>query len=93
MSRLSKYVPAAAIALVAGFAGWVATASLQQDFAAYWVAGAARRAGLDPYVNHLGEAGGRAPWDGVSVFAHSRFLYPPIAAAGAYLEIAGGALI
>jgi hypothetical protein len=80
MSRLSKYVPAAAIALVAGFAGWVATASLQQDFAAYWVAGAARNAGLDPYVNHLGDAAAPELWDGVAVFAHSRFLYAPIVA-------------
>jgi Glycosyltransferase family 87 len=65
---------------VAGFAGWVAQASLQQDFAAYWVAGAARRAGLDPYVNHVGSAVAPALWDGVAVFAHSRFLYPPIVA-------------
>lgn len=76
----SRYVAAAAIALVASFAGWVTTTSLQQDFAAYWVAGAARRAGLDPYVNHAG--GPVAPWlwDGVAVFAHSRFLYPPVVA-------------
>src|SRR6516165_8871629 len=78
--RLSKYVPAAAIAAVACVAGWVATRSLQQDFAAYWVAGAARRAGLDPYVNYVASA--RAPelWDGVAVFAHSRFLYAPVVA-------------
>jgi hypothetical protein len=77
--RFSRVVPAAAVAIVAGVAGWVVTRSLQQDFAAYFVAGAARRAGLDPYVNQLG---GGAPelWDGVAVFAHSRFLYPPIAA-------------
>ncbi|HVU52995.1 MAG TPA: glycosyltransferase 87 family protein, partial [Polyangia bacterium] len=73
-------MPAAAIAIVAGVAGWVATRSLQQDFAAYWVAGAARRAGLDPYVNHLGGASAPDLWDGVAVFAHSRFLYPPIVA-------------
>jgi hypothetical protein len=79
-SRLSRYVPAAAIAIVAGVAGWVATRSLQQDFAAYWVAGAARRAGLDPYVNHVGGAAAPDLWDGVAVFAHSRFLYAPIVA-------------
>jgi glycosyl transferase family 87 len=82
-SRFSRYVPAAAIAVVAVVAvvaGWVATSSLQQDFAAYWVAGAARRAGLDPYVNHLGGAAAPELWDGVAVFAHSRFLYAPIVA-------------
>jgi hypothetical protein len=78
--RFSRYVPAAAIAIVAGVAGWVATSSLQQDFAAYWVAGAARRAGLDPYVNQLGGPGAPELWDGVAVFAHSRFLYAPIVA-------------
>ena len=79
-TRLSKYVPAAAIAVVAGVAGWVATRSLQQDLAAYWVAGAARNAGLDPYVNQLGGPDAPALWDGVAVFAHSRFLYPPVVA-------------
>jgi Glycosyltransferase family 87 len=79
-SRLSSYVPAAAVAVVASAAGWVTTRSLQQDFAAYWVAGAARRMGLDPYVNHVGEASGVDLWDGVAVFAHSRFLYPPLIA-------------
>jgi hypothetical protein len=80
MSWLSKYVPGAAIALVAVLAGWVATSSLQQDFAAYWVAGAARRAGLDPYLNHVGDGAAPELWDGVAVFAHSRFLYPPLVA-------------
>jgi hypothetical protein len=70
----------AAVALVAAVAGWVATVSLQQDFAAYFVAGAARNAGLDPYVNHVGGAAAPSLWDGVDVFAHSRFLYPPLAA-------------
>ena len=81
-SWLSGYVPAAAIvvvAVVAGAAGFLATTSLQQDFAAYWIAGAARRAGLDPYVNQVG-ASTPELWDGVAVFAHSRFLYPPIVA-------------
>jgi len=76
-SRLSRFGPAAAIAVVAGAAGWLATASLQQDFASYWVAGASCRAGVDPYVNQAG-LGRPELWDGVAVFAHSRFLYPPI---------------
>jgi hypothetical protein len=77
---LSRVLPAAAIALVACVAGWLTTASLQQDFAAYWVAGAARNAGLDPYINHLGDVAAPQLWDGVAVFAHSRFLYPPVIA-------------
>jgi hypothetical protein len=56
-------------------AAWFATRALQQDFAAYWIAGAARRAGLDPYQNHA-----PALWDGVAPFRHSRFLYPPLVA-------------
>ena len=68
----------AAIAILAAMSGWVATASLQQDFAAYYTAGAAVARGLSPYVNHLPTADG--PWDGVAVYRHSRFLYPPLAA-------------
>jgi hypothetical protein len=79
-SRLSIYAAAAAGAVIAGAAGWLASASLQQDFAAYWVAGAARRLELDPYVNHVGAGPGRNLWDGLAVFAHSRFLYPPLVA-------------
>jgi hypothetical protein len=60
---------------VSGAAVWIVSASLQQDLSAYYTAGAARRLGLDPYVNHA-----PAPWDGVSLYAHSRFLYPPLAA-------------
>jgi hypothetical protein len=78
-TAVSRYVPAAAIAVVACAAGWLATVSLQQDFAAFWVAGAARRGGVDPYVNGLG-ASTPELWDGVAVFAHSRFLHPPIVA-------------
>jgi hypothetical protein len=78
-SRLSELGPAAAIAVVASAAGWFATSSLQQDFAAYWIAGASCRAGVDPYVNQAGIAAS-ALWDGVAVFAHSRFLYPPVVA-------------
>jgi Glycosyltransferase family 87 len=74
----SKVLPGAAIALVACVAGWLTTSSLQQDFAAYWVAGAARNAGVDPYINHLEDVAAPQLWDGVAVFAHSRFLYPPV---------------
>lgn len=77
---MSRYVPAAAIVVGSGVAVWLATRSLQQDFAAYWVAGAARQAGLDPYVNHVGGAMAPELWDGAAVFAHSRFLYPPLVA-------------
>lgn len=77
--------PAALAAVVASAAAgaWFAARALQQDFAAYWIAGAARRAGLDPYVNHVDLAGpgaGGRLWDGVAIFRHSRFLYPPLAA-------------
>src|SRR5688500_16525015 len=68
----------AAVAVVGTCALVFALTSFQQDLAAYWVAGAARRAGLDPYVNNAA-AGAQVPWDG-SAFRHSRFLYPPLAA-------------
>ncbi len=68
----------AAIGILAGMGGWLATASLQQDFAAYYTAGAAAGRGLDPYVNHLPTPGG--PWDGIAAYRHSRFLYPPLVA-------------
>ncbi|WP_376788664.1 glycosyltransferase family 87 protein [Thermoflexus sp.] len=53
--------------------------SLQMDFAAFYTAGEALNNGLSPYVNYIT----RDPpiWDGVDVFQHSRFLYPPLAAA------------
>jgi hypothetical protein len=35
--------------------------------------------GVDPYVNQAGVATPEL-WDGVAVFAHSRFLYPPVVA-------------
>ena len=69
-----------AVAVVTAFAAYVAVASLQEDFAAYWIAGAARRLGLDPYINHLGSAAAPGLWDGVAPFGHSRFLYPPLVA-------------
>jgi hypothetical protein len=73
----------AAIAVAAAAGAWFVAASLQQDFAAYWIAGAARRLGLDPYLNHVAAAGPGADhrlWDGVAIFHHSRFLYPPLSA-------------
>jgi hypothetical protein len=69
-----------AIGVVAATATWLASHSLQQDFAAYWTAGNARRLGLDPYVNYVGSAEAPALWDGVAIFRHSRFLYPPLVA-------------
>lgn len=69
-----------AVAAVAAFAAHAAIASLQEDFAAYWIAGASRRLGLDPYVNHVGSAAAPGLWDGVAPFGHSRFLYPPLVA-------------
>jgi len=71
---LAALAGAAALALMGG---WLATVSLQQDFAAYHAAGRARARGLDPYVNHVASGG---PWDGVAVYRHSRFLYPPLVA-------------
>ncbi|MGB9872983.1 MAG: glycosyltransferase family 87 protein [Anaerolineae bacterium] len=52
--------------------------SLQMDFAAFYTAGEALNNGLSPYVNYVT----RNPpiWDGVDVFRHSRFLYPPLTA-------------
>ncbi|HXJ19828.1 MAG TPA: glycosyltransferase family 87 protein [Polyangia bacterium] len=78
--RVAKLLPALAVAVVAGAALATATTSLQQDFTAYRVAGAAQRAGLDPYLNHLGSTEAPGLWDGVALFRHSRFLYPPLVA-------------
>jgi Glycosyltransferase family 87 len=80
-----KRISAALVALVSTAAiavagAWLARRSLQQDFAAYWIAGNARRLGLDPYLNQVGSAAAPALWDGVAVFHHSRFLYPPLIA-------------
>jgi len=62
-------------AVLLGLGAWVVVASVQQDFAAYYTAGRARALGLDPYVNHVG-----GPWDGLAIYRHSRFLYPPLLA-------------
>jgi hypothetical protein len=71
-------VAAVAAAVVAG--AWFTRHSLQQDFAAYWIAATARRLGLDPYVNHVGSTNAPTLWDGVALYQHSRFLYPPLVA-------------
>ena len=76
--RRSPAALAAVAAAVAAGTGFVAR-SYQQDFAAYWTAAWARVMGLDPYVNYAGQGHGR-PWDGVALFRHSRFLYPPLVA-------------
>ncbi len=57
-----------------------AVASLQQDLAAYWIAGKTRWFGLDPYLSYGGSAIAPRLWDGVAPYRHSRFLYPPLAA-------------
>jgi hypothetical protein len=71
----------AAVAAAVAASAWFVTRSYQQDFAAYWAAGWARRMSLDPYLNYAGQGGDLAlPWDGVALFRHSRFLYPPLCA-------------
>jgi Glycosyltransferase family 87 len=70
----------AAAAAVVGVGIWLAATSLQQDLAAYWIAGWACRLGLDPYVNQVGSTAAPALWDGIAIFRHSRFLYPPLVA-------------
>ena len=78
-SRAGRFAFVASL-IVLGAAGatWVATSDLQQDFAAYYTAGVARMRGLDPYINYLSKPDG--PWDGVAIYRHSRFLYPPLVA-------------
>jgi hypothetical protein len=69
------------VAVAAAAGAWFAARSYQQDFAAYWTAALARRWNLDPYLNYAGHGGDLAlPWDGVALFRHSRFLYPPLIA-------------
>ena len=78
--RAAVIIAALAIAGVAFLALLFVTASLQQDLAAYWIAGKARGLGLDPYVNQAASGAAAQLWDGVAPFRHSRFLYPPLAA-------------
>ena len=80
MAQRSRIIVWLSVAAVAAAAMAFAVGSLQQDLAAYWIAGKARWLGLDPYVNHCGSAVAPRLCDGVSVFRHSRFLYPPLAA-------------
>ena len=63
-----------------GFVVKFGNESLQMDLAAYYAAGQSVQAGASPYVNHVD----RDPpiWDGVNVFRHARFLYPPLIAKG-----------
>jgi hypothetical protein len=71
----------AAVALAAAAGAWFVTKSYQQDFGAYWAAARARVMGLDPYVNYAGQGHDLPlPWDGLALFRHSRFLYPPLVA-------------
>ena len=63
---------------VIGFAYLDCRDSVQTDFSAMYHAAASMRAGLDPYRNNVNED--IALWDGVAIFRHSRFLYPPIVA-------------
>lgn len=53
--------------------------SLQMDFSAYYTAGESVLAGLSPYSNNYWAS--PPIWDGMDVFKHSRFLYPPLVAA------------
>jgi len=78
--RRDVLIASIAVAALSAFAAAAAIAVVQEDFAAYWVAGSVRRLGLDPYVNHA--VAGTVPealWDG-SIFHHSRFIYPQLAA-------------
>ena len=70
----------ALFARLIGFVVRFGNESLQMDLAAYYTAGLSAQAGESPYVNLVE----RDPpiWDGVNVFRHSRFLYPPLVASG-----------
>jgi hypothetical protein len=52
--------------------------SLQMDFTAYYAAGKSINNDLSPYINHILSRWDL--WDGVAVYKHSRFLYPPLVA-------------
>jgi hypothetical protein len=79
-AALAVVVSIGSVATVVAASAWLASRSLQQDFAAYWIAGSARRLGLDPYLNQVGSSTAPALWDGIAIFRHSRFLYPPLVA-------------
>lgn len=63
---------------VVGFAALWSQVVLNMDFAAYYMAGKALNAGLDPYRNQVDGPGRALLWDGVARYRHSRFLYPPL---------------
>ena len=56
----------------------VSKKSIQMDFTAYYTAGKTLNNGLNPYKNYIVENWNL--WDGISIFKHSRFLYPPLVA-------------
>lgn len=51
---------------------------LQVDFSAYYTAGEALNYGLSPYNNNIQHS--PPVWDGINIYQHSRFLYPPLVA-------------
>jgi hypothetical protein len=51
---------------------------LQIDFSAFYTAGEALNYGLSPYDNNLEHS--PPVWDGINIYHHSRFLYPPLVA-------------
>ncbi len=69
---------ALAAARLLGFVVWFGQSSVQMDFAAYYTAGEALNSGLSPYHNYVEHE--PPVWDGLSLYRHSRFLYPPLVA-------------
>jgi hypothetical protein len=63
---------------LAGFGLRFSTEALQMDFSSYFTAGESLNHAFSPYVNLLPEEPGL--WDGIDLFQHSRFLYPPLVA-------------
>jgi hypothetical protein len=61
-----------------GFVYRFGSESIQMDFSAYYTAGEALNLGLSPYTNNM--RNNPPVWDGVDIYNHSRFLYPPVAA-------------
>ncbi|MBN2133662.1 MAG: DUF2029 domain-containing protein [Sedimentisphaerales bacterium] len=65
-------------ARLVGFVTRFSRESLQMDFAVYYTAGESLNHGLSPYRNSIDHD--PPIWDGVSLYQHSRYLYPPLAA-------------
>lgn len=63
---------------ITSFIDFTSNASLQMDFTAYYTAGKVLLSGADIYENQIENSW--LLWDGVAVFNHSRFLYPPLTA-------------